>query len=170
MSPRIGEHWWVMRRGATEPCVCQLRQVDSMEISGWFMIGHDGWVPQHLVDPIERVVFHGGGICMRKPLPNRRPCVTETVFDAAGKPLDVCCGFDAAGKVREIFADGHKVGSDARAELSDALVMASVLLQHDMGISDLSRHVGRDAIIPGAPAASTLGLAIDTAARVEATL
>lgn len=105
---------------------------------------------------------------MRKPLPNRRPCQTETVFDAAGKPLDVCCGFDAAGKVREIFADGHKVGSDSRAELSDGLVVVSVALQSGIDVTDLGRHVGREAIQPGAPAASTLGLAIDTAARMEA--
>lgn len=104
---------------------------------------------------------------MRTTLPDRRPCEIETVLDSAGNRLDVCVGFDAAGRVREIFADGYKVGSDARAELSDALVMASVALQSGLDIDALRRHVGREAIHPGAPAASTLGLALDTAARME---
>lgn len=107
----------------------------------------------------------------RQPLPNRRPCETMTVVDADGAPIDVCVGFDQAGRVREIFADSrnHKVGSDSRAELSDGLVMASVTLQHGIGVRQLGRHIGREGSHPGATTASRLGLVITVAALMEGT-
>lgn len=104
---------------------------------------------------------------MRKALPNRRPCETITVYDAAGKPMDVSVGYDSTGHVREIFADGHKIGSDAEADIDDALVMVSIALQTGWPVAKLAKRIGRESVVPGAPAASRIGLAIETAAELE---
>lgn len=106
----------------------------------------------------------------RTVLPNRRPCETVTIGGLDGRPIDICVGYDQSGRVREIFADGHKIGSDADAALDDGLVMASILLQHGVSVSELSRHIGRESIVRDAPAASMLGLAIEAAAKLEATV
>ena len=106
---------------------------------------------------------------MRTPLPNRRPCEASTVYDASGRRMDVCVGFDADGRVREIFADGAKIGSEAEADIDDGLVVTSLYLQSGAKITDIARHIGREAITPEAPAASRLGLAIMTAAAMEGT-
>lgn len=103
----------------------------------------------------------------RKSLTNRRPNESlDLVW--AGAPLTVCVGFDDEGRVKEVFADHAKVGSDTHALLSDALVLTSILLQSGARISSLARHLGRESVTPGAQAASALGFIVESAARMEA--
>ena len=103
----------------------------------------------------------------RVRLPYRRECETLTIQDFGGKPLDVSIGLDPRHRVREVFVDGHKIGSDAEANIDDGLVLASVLLQSGHSIQELAKLVGRESIVPGAPAASLVGLVIETAAKME---
>lgn len=103
----------------------------------------------------------------RDSLPARRQNETLEV-EWAGRPLTVCVGIDDRGLVKEIFADHAKVGSDAHAVLSDALVLASLLLQLGAKIGDLAHHLGRESVDSQAPAASVLGYIVEQAAQMEA--
>ena len=103
----------------------------------------------------------------RTRLLNRRPQIsTEIVF--GGQLWTLSCGFDDGGKVRELFLFTTLGGSDIEALVDDAAIMISLLLQHGLSIRDLARHLGRQGIDATAPAASLLGLAVITAAKIEA--
>ena len=105
----------------------------------------------------------------RSPLPNRRPC--ETVeLDWSGQRYHLSLGRDSAGQVRELFCDGAKSGSDAEAIIDDALILASILLQHGTTAAEVWASLGRLSPDPasGRPSdepASLIGAAIKMAAR-----
>lgn len=109
---------------------------------------------------------------MRNLLKNRRPNETlEVVWpnEAKGAALTICVGFDADDMVKEVFAEQPKVGSDAHAILSDALVLMSILLQHGFPVGQIARHLARESVDPDAPAASILGFIAEKAASLEHT-
>lgn len=103
----------------------------------------------------------------RARLPNRRPAIVATV-DWEGRTWLLGCGFDRGGRVREVFLNGPKIGSDQEAVLADGCVLMSLLLQSGMDAPALAGHLGREGIAPGAPAASPLGRIAGELAKLEA--
>lgn len=108
----------------------------------------------------------------RRRLPNRRLTITHTVvWD--GRTMMVGVGFDRAGVAREIFLNGHKVGSKFEALMQDACVVVSWLLQHGPRAADLAEQIDRphdDTDKDGnpAPAASLIGWILIKLAEIEA--
>lgn len=105
---------------------------------------------------------------VRTRLPSRR-LANHHELVWRGKLLSITVGFDDATprRVREIFADGHKVGSDRDAEIDDFCTMASMLLQSGWAIEDLQHRLSREATDPDAPAASIFGFILKFAAKCE---
>lgn len=107
----------------------------------------------------------------RSRLPDRRPSQhIELVWGPPGqqRTWSLNVGFDAEGKAREIFADGHKPTSDLEAQLDDTCILVSLLLQSGYSAADLVERLGRDGVYPDAPAASIVGQALKAAAELEA--
>lgn len=77
----------------------------------------------------------------RVRLSDRRMAVLERVV-WQGRAFELGVGFDAAGRVRELFLDGHKSGTDMEALLDDAAVLASLALQHGAAAGDLAASMG----------------------------
>ena len=110
----------------------------------------------------------------RRRLPNRRPTVTETL-KIEGQRVEVTIGLAPEdGTVRELFLVAGKEGSMLNSLLSDAAVVISVALQHDVSPTSLSKSVGRlpnGSIAPadldqpqsGRRPASLIGAALDLA-------
>lgn len=102
----------------------------------------------------------------RVVLPSRR--MSENIdLHWGGRAWSITIGFDDSSFVREIFADGSKVGSEREAELDDACILISLLLQSGWLISEISARLSREATDRDAPAASILGLAVKVAAEAE---
>ncbi len=78
----------------------------------------------------------------RVRLPNRRICVTRDIewITGTGEVMRITLGigFDAAGRVKEVFADTNKVGSDFQATLSDGCVFISHALQHGVPLAPVA--------------------------------
>ena len=87
-------------------------------------------------------------------------------FDGDGGDLffTLTVGFDAAGKVGEIFISGLKFGSTLDALMADAAVAISRLLQSGTSATELAASMGR---LGDQRPASLLGAAVDAAAEVE---
>lgn len=106
----------------------------------------------------------------RTPLPSRRRNETF-VISWRGQPVSVTFGIDASGRVREVFADIAKTGTDLQALLADWCVIVSVALQHDIPPSALARSLsrvpdparGEDADLP----ASLIGAIMEVAITAE---
>lgn len=97
--------------------------------------------------PVDAAVEPRLACTRRVPLPDRRQNLTvEVVF--GGQGLTVCMGFDPAGTVREVFAAGHKAGSDMRHVIDDACVIISIALQNGITVEALAKSLGR-VPIPG---------------------
>ena len=79
--------------------------------------------------------------------------MTDTV-KWCGRRYAVGCGFDPAGRVREVFLSGYRVGSELDSLLDDACVLVSIMLQGGWRPEELARHLGRQSVMPDAPAAS----------------
>ena len=105
----------------------------------------------------------------RPPLPRRRRNETRTI-SYRGQPVVVTVGFDAAGVPREVFANGHKEGSDMQHVLSDACVVVSIALQHGIGADELGKSLGavpawidgREGQAPASPIGAVVGCLMDT--------
>lgn len=78
----------------------------------------------------------------RTALPDRRRNETVDV-EFAGSEFTVTIGYDAAGQAKEVFADGHKEGSDVQATVRDACIWASLLLQHGASPDAIRASTGR---------------------------
>lgn len=78
----------------------------------------------------------------RKKLPNRRPCLTETL-DVEGRRYDVSYGYHPdSGELGEIFITGRgKVGGHTDHELYAAGTFASYALQSGATAEGLARSV-----------------------------
>lgn len=81
----------------------------------------------------------------RTILPHRRRNETVTI-EYWGSEFHVTVGFDASGTPREVFATGPKEGSDMQHVLSDACVVVSIALQHDVPAAELRKSLG---LVPG---------------------
>ncbi len=104
----------------------------------------------------------------RQRLPDRR-IQTIQVMRWQGTELQWAVGYDRKGRAREVFVNGHKVGSDIEALVQDGCVLLSLLLQHGADPKDIAESLGREGIDPNAPAASLFGLLTAELPKVEAT-
>lgn len=99
-------------------------------------------------------------------LPDRRRAFTfELVW--RGSELTFSVGLDASWRVREIFADGHKTGTDLESLYDDACIVMSEVLQRGLGIAALAAKLRREAVDPQASAASFIACLAEAAARAE---
>ena len=79
---------------------------------------------------------------MRKRLPNRRRCISLDL-QHDGASYNITLGFDAAGRIREIFARGPKTGSTMEGLLDDVCITLSLGLQHGVDPVALPKSMGR---------------------------
>ncbi|SOH93354.1 hypothetical protein SAMN06273572_10230 [Monaibacterium marinum] len=77
----------------------------------------------------------------RVHLPDRRQNRTHEITAYGGR-WRVCVGYDGAGRAREVFMDGERVGSDVAQLLSDACVAISVALQHGVPAAEMGASCG----------------------------
>ena len=77
----------------------------------------------------------------RAPLPPRRPSVTREV-EIGGRRITVTVGFYLDGRPGEVFAGGHKEGSEMQRVMDDACVIISVALQHGVRPVALAASLG----------------------------
>ena len=82
----------------------------------------------------------------RRRLANRRPNRIETI-EVGGRSIVACFGLDTAGRVREVFADGAKSGSDLETAIDDAATLLSLALQSGYRAQDLVGRFSRDGIL-----------------------
>ena len=98
----------------------------------------------------------------RLRLPDRHP--TETVkIEHDGHRWHISVGRFSDGRAAEVFAAGSKVGSEYTGCVHDAMIFASLLMQHDVSAAVLAKSVGR--CEDGQPT-SIVGKAIDMAAEL----
>lgn len=106
----------------------------------------------------------------RRPLPNRRECITQTIVVGNGV-YDASVGFDQYGEPKEIFLSGAKTGTDMAAVLADTGILVSIALQSGIPAELLAPSMSR---VPAGwteeavDRASVLGAALDLVARYEA--
>ena len=75
--------------------------------------------------------------------------------------MTVTIGYDADGVAREVFANGPKEGSDMLHVISDACVIISIALQHDITPDALARSLGTVPDWAGSPSpASVIGAVV----------
>lgn len=100
----------------------------------------------------------------RKKLPNRRPNAT-VMAEWQGHGFTVTVGFDAAGSVREVFANHAK--GDMAATLADECVVISIALQWGVPVADLAKSLGTVPAWPdGTAPASPIGTIIAEIAKI----
>ncbi len=82
----------------------------------------------------------------RTPLPHRRLAETRRIETPQGHTAHVTVGYDplVPTKPREVFySGGFRSGSDLEYHLHDLCILISLLLQHDVAVSYLSRTIAR---------------------------
>ena len=78
----------------------------------------------------------------RQRLPERRPNQTVDLIHG-NMSFAITFGYDPdTGEPREVFTHGAKVGSNMDAILDDACVLLSLVLQHGVKSSSLSKSMG----------------------------
>ncbi len=90
-------------------------------------------------------------------LPNRRLCLTRSL-DWKMHAWLVGAGFDDLGRVREVFLQGPKAGSEFRMLLDDACVLVSKLLTAGVPIDEIAGWMGRDGDDAASPIGAVIGL------------
>lgn len=106
-------------------------------------------------------------------LPNRRHLRTVTAEWCDGKTrigVELGVGFDGAGRVVEVFADGHKQGSTMEALLDDACILVSFLLQSGWDIAGIAAKLRRESEESISPAPSIIGHIAQLAEACQAAL
>lgn len=108
----------------------------------------------------------------RHQLPPRRHCLTVEVVwtsrSGAQSSWTITIGVDEAWKVREVFGDGHKAGTDLEGLFDDACILISMALQSGHDARALAAKLGREGIEEGSPASSFIGFIVTRAAELEA--
>ena len=97
------------------------------------------------------------GMTTRQHLPNRRPSQTVDL-DFGGKRYSVGFGFYPDGRLAEAFVSGAKTGSQLDAQLNDAAILISLMLQHDIKPRDIAKSMSRVRV---GEAASLIGALAD---------
>lgn len=111
---------------------------------------------------------------MRQKLPNRRPCVTETIEvrdnpTAPPSRFHLSVGFDpATGNPREMFLMGPKSGTQMAALAHDGSILASLALQNGKTARELVKSLSMIEVMEGLAApASAIGAALAVVAEYE---
>jgi len=79
---------------------------------------------------------------MRRRLPDRRRSISlDLEYD--GTQYNIGLGYDAAGRIHEIFARGPKTGSTMEGLLDDICITLSLGLQHGVDPVALPKSMGR---------------------------
>ena len=101
----------------------------------------------------------------RERLPNRRPCERITI-NHKGIQCDVTAGYslEPDPQIMELFIHGGKAGSAFEAEVRDAGISLSLLLQHGVPL-DVAQH-GFTKDEGGGPA-SAIGAAVGAIANFK---
>lgn len=108
----------------------------------------------------------------RERLPNRRIAVGEPI-QWQGHVVHASFGFDDRGRLREVFLEPGKRGTDLAVLLGDVAVLVSLLLQHGCPPQAIHASLGRVSADPAlppaadAPPASLIGAVVARAASVE---
>ena len=102
----------------------------------------------------------------RKRLPNRRLSVVEGM-EWGGKPYNVGVGFNVDGEAKEVFLSGAKIGSDAEANIQDACVLMSLLMQHGLAARFIAKQLAREGAGPDDAPASVIAAAAEMVAEIE---
>jgi hypothetical protein len=105
----------------------------------------------------------------RRGLPSRRLSVHERL-EWGGRAWSVTIGFDVDGTVREVFVNAERSSGDLEAIIHDGCILLSLLLQVGVPASRLAEHLGREGVLPDAPAASPIGLVAKRLVAIEAEL
>ena len=104
----------------------------------------------------------GHGMTARQRLPNRRASTTFA-FECNGLHYLATISFFASTRpLAEIFLSNAKVGSHSDSAAKDSAIVASLALQHGVGMDTIRRALLRD---PQGRASSPLGAALDIVAR-----
>lgn len=111
---------------------------------------------------------------MRQKLPNRRPCITETIEvkdapGAQGQRFHLTVGFDpATGNPREMFLMGPKSGTQMAALAHDGSILASLAMQNGKTAAELVKSLSQIELMAGQGApASAIGAALAVVAEYE---
>lgn len=112
---------------------------------------------------------------MRQRLPNRRPCITETIEvqdhpGVAPQRYHLSIGMDpVSGRPCEMFLMGPKTGTQMAALAHDGSILASLALQHGMSASALVASLSMIENPDGTAApASPIGTALAVVAEYQA--
>ena len=101
----------------------------------------------------------------RNRLPNRRPA--ETIeFERDGIRVTMTVGYMPGGSAGEVFLNTDHSNSMLDVLLSDAAIIASLLLQYGCPLPEIAHALKRDRF---GIAASPIGAAIDRITRPEVT-
>lgn len=103
----------------------------------------------------------------RQRLPNRRLIISQSLPWQGNRWL-LGVGWDVEGRVREIFLDGPKIGSDAEAMLGAAAMLISARLQEGATAAELGRWLGGKGNPAGALALLAAEMEAELGARVVA--
>lgn len=110
-------------------------------------------------------------VSARAVLPQRRPNMTRDLVHG-DFAFTLTIGFDLAGRPREVFADGQRIGSNVAHVIADACVVISLALQHGCAPRDLPKSMGRvpDVMRGGGAClpASVLGAIAEAIAEIDA--
>lgn len=110
---------------------------------------------------------------MRQKLPNRRPCVTETIEvcdhpGAVPQRYHLSIGFDPeTGVPRELFLSGPKTGTQLAALAHDGSILASIALQNGMSARRLVQSLSMIEVGASHAPASPIGTALAVVAEYE---
>jgi hypothetical protein len=84
----------------------------------------------------------------RTPLPERRPSETREIrFDGATYTVSV--SYYPDGRPGDVFADGHREGSDMQAMIDDFCIVASIAMQRGATPDELMHSLGRGRWVNG---------------------
>jgi hypothetical protein len=81
----------------------------------------------------------------RERLPNRRPGVSFEITHPGldEVPYDVTAGFDASGRIREVFISCRKTTTAMDIAARDVATLVSIALQHGASLQELAGSVTR---------------------------
>ncbi|SPJ28662.1 hypothetical protein [Falsiruegeria mediterranea] len=102
----------------------------------------------------------------RERLPPRRSSVTETIL-WGNHAINVTFGFNAHGRIAEVFA-GNGDGNDLAHLTNDAAIVLSIALQQGVSLTQLNHSLGTVPAWDGADApASLIGAIVAHAITLE---
>jgi hypothetical protein len=100
----------------------------------------------------------------RRRLNNRRPSISFNFECGRHSYTATISYFPGTDQLAEIFLGNGRAGSDADAASKDSAILASLCLQHGVGVETIRKALLRD---PRGVASSPLGVALDALAEMQ---